>query len=106
MASTDGSETQMCVLSPDDRLQGKYQERGIIAQWQACFLLVRVAPGLIPIIPKFLSDKKNVDVAEVNKWRCLEESGQWLENVYQTHLLLTSGKLVLQKSILVCNKSM
>ena len=23
-----------------------------------------------------------VDVAEVNKWLCLEESGQWLENVY------------------------
>ena len=30
--------------------------------------------------------------------RCnLEESGQWLENVDRTHLVLASGKLVLQK---------
>ena len=27
----------------------------------------------------------------------LEESGQWLENVDQTHLVLASGKLVTQK---------
>ena len=98
MAATDGSETQMCVLSPDDRLQGKYQERGRKAQWQADFLLVRVAPGLITIIPELISDKKIVDVAEVNKWRCLEESGQWLENADQNHLTLGSGKLVLQKN--------
>ena len=28
---------------------------------------------------------------------CLERSGQWLENVDQTHLVLASGKLALQK---------
>ena len=59
MAATDGSETQMCVLSPDDRLQGKSEEGGSIAQWLAYFLLVRVAPGLITIIPELISDKKN-----------------------------------------------
>ena len=41
--------------------------------------------------------EKIVDVAEVNQQRCLEESGQWLKNVDRTHLLLASGKLVVQK---------
>ena len=40
-----------------------------------------------------------VDVAQVNQGRCLEESVQWLENVERTHLVLDSGKLVLQKMI-------
>ena len=31
------------------------------------------------------------------KGRWLAESGQWLENVDQTHLVLASGKPVLQK---------
>ena len=35
----------------------------------------------------------------VNQRRCLEESGQRLENVDRTHLVLASGKLVLQKKI-------
>ena len=43
-----------------------------------------------------------VDVAEVNQRQCLEESGQWLENVDRTHLVLASGKLVLQKRN-ICN---
>ena len=33
----------------------------------------------------------------VNQWRCFEESEQRLVNVDQTHLILTSGKLVLKK---------
>ena len=33
----------------------------------------------------------------VNHRRCLEESGQWLENIDWTHLVLASGKVVLQK---------
>ena len=40
---------------------------------------------------------KNVSVAEVNQQHCLEESGQWLENVDQTHQVLASSKQVLQK---------
>ena len=34
--------------------------------------------------------QKIVDVAEVNQWCCLEESGQWPENADQTHLVLAS----------------
>ena len=42
---------------------------------------------------------KNNNVTEVNQQRRLEESGQWLENVDRTHLVLAwaCGKLVLQK---------
>ena len=40
-----------------------------------------------------------INVAEVNQRRWLEESGQWLENVDQTHLVLDSGKPVLQKKL-------
>ena len=40
-----------------------------------------------------------IDVAEVNQWRWLEDSRQWLDNVDQTHLVLASGKQVLQKTI-------
>ena len=58
--------------------------RGSIAQWLAKLI--------------FFLEVNIVNVAEVNQWPCLEESGQWLENVDQTHLILTSGKLVLQKS--------
>ena len=38
-----------------------------------------------------------IDLAGVSQQRWLEESGQCLENVIQTHLLLASGKPVLQK---------
>ena len=42
--------------------------------------------------PQFFSGGKIVDdVAEVNKGGCLKESGLWLENVDQTHLVLASG---------------
>ena len=40
-----------------------------------------LAPGAIPSVPKKFSDEKCVNVAEVNQWRCLKESGQWFENV-------------------------
>ena len=46
-------------------------------------------------IPKNISKEKIVDVAKVNQWRCLEESGPWNENVDGTHQVLASGKLVL-----------
>ena len=36
------------------------------------------------------SEEKNIDIAEVNQLRWLEERGQWLENVDRTHLLVTS----------------
>ena len=50
-----------------------------------------------PRIPRILAEEKIVDVAEVNQWRCLEESREWIENVDQTHLVLASDKLVLHK---------
>ena len=40
-----------------------------------------------------------IHVAEVNQPSRLEESGQWLDNVDQTHLVLASGKLALQKTL-------
>ena len=52
--------------------------------------------GSIPSITKKIQEEKIVDVAEVYQGRCVEKSGQYLENVDQTHLVLASGKRVLQ----------
>ena len=57
------------------------------------------SPGFDPqALPNFYRGKI-INVAEVNQQRWLEENGQWLENVDQTHLGLASGKLVLQKHL-------
>ena len=61
---------------------------GCVAQWLACLLPDPAATGSIP----------SADVAEVNQPYGLSESGQWLENVDQPHLVLASGKLELQKA--------
>ena len=61
-----------------------------MAQWLSYLLPDPAAPGLIP---KNFSEEKNVNV--VRRWRSLEESEKWLENV---DLLLASGKLSLQKT--------
>ena len=50
-----------------------------------------------PAVPKKISAEKIDNVAEINRWPSFEESGQWLENVDPTLLVLVSGKLVLQK---------
>ena len=55
------------------------------------------APGLIFSVPQNFTEENIVNVAEVNQQRCIEESGQWLENVGQTYLVLASGMLELQK---------
>ena len=47
-------------------------------------------PHLIPSVPKNFSEEKIVDGADVDKRHCLKESGQWLENVDQTHVILAS----------------
>ena len=49
------------------------------------------------------SEEKIVGVAEVRQQRCFVESEQWLENVYRTCLVFTSGKLVLQKRSKLAN---
>ena len=46
-----------------------------------------------------ISEDKIIDVAKVNQWCWLHKSGQWLENVDQTHLVLPCGKPVLQKIV-------
>ena len=54
----------------------------------------------VPSCPRFdttVFEHKIVNVVEVNQRLCLEESGQWLENIDQTHLVLAGGKLVQQK---------
>ena len=70
------------------------------AQWLAYLPPDPAALGLIPGKNKKFSQEKNVYGAEVNQRRWSEESGQWLKNVGQTHLILDCGKLVLQKHIL------
>ena len=54
------------------------------------------APGSIPSLSKKIKGKI-IHAAEVNQRRCLEESEQWLVNGDRTHLVMASGKPVLQK---------
>ena len=57
---------------------------GVHSSEVANLLLTQQPPVRFPGFPKF------IDVAEVNQWRWLQESGQWLENVDRTHLVLAS----------------
>ena len=41
--------------------------------------------------------EKIVDGVQVNQLRCFEKSGQWLENVDPTHLVLASDMLAQQQ---------
>ena len=47
---------------------------------------------------KNIAEENIIDVAEVYQLSWLEKSGQWLENIDRIHLVLASGKPVLQKS--------
>ena len=52
-----------------------------MAEWLA---YLRPDPAILGSIPSFSkknSEEKIVDVVKVNQRYCLEESGQWLENV-------------------------
>ena len=55
-------------------------------------------PGFDSQCYQIFSEEKIIIVAEVDQQRCLEESGQWLENVDQSHLVLAMGSLVLQNT--------
>ena len=70
---------------------------GSIAQWLSILASVPAATDSIP--SGFFQMKKIVDVGGVNQWRCLEENEQRLKTVDRTHLVLASGKLVLQKNV-------
>ena len=61
---------------------------GSIAQLLAYSPPYLAAPDSIPSIPVIFSEEKIVNIVEVNQQCCLEESGQWLENVYRTRLVL------------------
>ena len=56
-----------------------------------CFQIQLPRVG-IPELPQKISEEKMVMLLS------LEKSGQWLENVHQTHPALASGELVLQKN--------
>ena len=64
----------------------------VLASWPSC-------PGFDSQHCWNAFREKMADAALVNQRCCLEKSGQWLENVDQTHLVLASGKLVLQKQL-------
>ena len=55
------------------------------------------ALGSIASVIKISSEENIIDVHKVNQRHWLEESGHWLENVGQVHLVLARGKRVLQK---------
>ena len=61
------------------------------------------APGLIPCSTEVFSEEKIPEAAVVNQWLCFKESGQWLETVDQTHLVIATGKLVLKNKIVGSN---
>ena len=61
-----------------------WKRGGSIAQFLVYLLPDPTARGFIP--SKKNSEEKIIDVAEVNQWRWVEESEQWLENVDRTHL--------------------
>ena len=52
----------------------------------------------LQIIMGWMLLKIYFDAAEIYRWCWLEESGQRIEKVDQTHLVLASGRLVQQKS--------
>ena len=68
---------------------------GSIAQWLAYLLLSQQPQVRFPAFSKKFQ-RKNCQWC-IGQRRCLEESGQWIENVDRSHLVLASGRLVLQK---------
>ena len=69
--------------------------------WIQSLLPDPAAPGAIPSVSNKFSEEKIVDVVEVSQQSCLEESGQWLENIEWNRLVQASGKLVLQKNLVL-----
>ena len=76
-----GRDVQGFIANQSINQSKLYNLRGSIQQWLAYLLLDPAALGLNPSSAKKISEEKIVDVDEVNQLRCLEESGQWLENV-------------------------
>ena len=75
-------ESTLQLRSPSFLVSFNYNGGGgSIAQWFAYLLPNPVAPIQNPAFPDFFQRKIIVHGAEVNQQRCLDESGQWLENV-------------------------
>ena len=70
-------------------------------RWHGAIVIILASrpiwPGFDSQHSRTFSEEKLVDVAEVSQRHCSEEIGQWLEYVNQTHLVLVTGKLALQK---------
>ena len=75
----------------------RYQFLGGLHSTKVSHLLLTQQPGFDSQHSRIFFRGKIIDVAEVNQWRWLEESGQWLENVDQNQLVLARGKSVQQK---------
>ena len=74
------------------------QSMGDGGQHSTMVIVLASGPGFDSQCSQIFFMCQIVDVAvEVNQRRCLEECGQWLENVNPTHLVLASGKLDYKK---------
>ena len=89
---------------------GEYTSDNILTNWgqhgtHTCFR-TQLPRVWFPALPSIFTVEKIVEVAEVNRQCCLEESGTWLENVDRTHLALagTTEKTFLMNAFLI-NKS-
>ena len=87
------------LLPPGKKISSK--PSGGLNSREVAYLHLTQQPQIgFPVFPIFFRGKI-IDDAEFNQWRWLEESGQWLENVDRTHLVLAISKPVLQKSFLI-----
>ena len=82
------------TLNP--RGEKMFDARGLHSTEVAYLHLPHQPQVRIPVFPKDFQGK-NYWCCWVNQRLWLEENGQWLENVDQTHLVLARGKPVLQK---------
>ena len=86
---------------------GEYTSETILTNWgqhgtHTCFR-TQLPWVRFPALPSFFTVEKIVEVAEVNRQCCLEESGTWLENIDRTHLVLasTTKKLFFDECFLI-----
>ena len=100
-----GTECQLCLAPicschkcqlPREFITKMSLSLGSIVQWLAYLPLDPATLGSNPNCKFPISPEEKI--SEVHQWHWLEESGPWHENVDQTHLVLGSGKPVLQKT--------
>ena len=90
MGDTGGCSSSWSGSSPCFCRSERIIVGGGLRSTEVAYLLLTQQPQVwYPALPKFFWGKI-INVAEVYQWPWLEESGQLLENVGQTHLVLTS----------------